>query len=144
MGAVTAVVAVLSVIGGGVGGGVVTKLVTAWFNRGRVAAQIQQITNAAHTEIYEQYGTLIKELRQDAELAREEARGARHEAREAQLRATEAEARAAGAENRATAAEAQLSEMRKLVQMHVPDADVLMRGFAQLARAAATREAAGA
>lgn len=134
------VVGLLGLAGGGVG----TAWVQGIFARRRESAQITQITAAAHSEIYAQYGTLLKELRQDAELAREESRGARAEAREAQLRASEAEARAAGAETRATAAESQLAEMRRLVQQYVPDAEALMMGFAKLARAKETRDAAAA
>lgn len=96
------------------------------------AAQIDEITDRAHTQIYAAYGDLLSELRQQVELAQAQARAASALAHEANLRSLTAETRAAGAEARAAAAEAQVAEIRRLVRSHFPSSEELIRGLEQL------------
>jgi hypothetical protein len=110
-------------------------LITQWQGRRQRDAQVQQITAAAHDQIYGAYADLLAGLRADAAASREEAIEARRAARAAETRAAEAEVAAAGAEARARYLEILLTEIRRVVEHGAPDLLVQINQILQQAPA---------
>lgn len=104
----------------GTGSTIGAILLTSWFNRRHLAAQTQNITTTAHTQIYAQYAELLTTMRNDMQLTREEARAAHDVARQAEKRADDAEEKAYSADYRLRSMERLLVDLRPLIVLHVP------------------------
>jgi hypothetical protein len=108
-------------------------LITGWLGRRQNRAQVQEITNRAHGEIYAAYEGLLRQQRTDAQITREEARSCKDAARAAEQRADAAEEMAYQANDRMRSMERLLSELRPFLE-RVPGSEAFV---AQIDRALA-------
>lgn len=110
---------------------VAAVFITGWFGRRQNRAQVQEITNRAHGEIYAAYEGLLTQQRTDAQITREEARSAKEAARAAEQRADAAEEMAYQANDRMRSMERLLAELRPFLE-RVPGSEAFV---AQIDRA---------